>query len=340
MFLPILTVMFYSYFSHAARHVTRQMHLASYYFQPSGEESVGSFVLRNLRNTFNVFSPVSLENEIIVLSLSLVLLTAAFACVIGFRSKEGYVLATVPLIFLVTIAGSLIAASILGLYPFGGAARHQFVLYPFIVLSGGVVLDRLLSSTGRSTVKFAILAIGVVGILVNSTVQLWMIRPWRNQPLFSREMKVYRQNIPADVVFLDRFNSIIFFAHHHEWTWSFDGTLEGSVVDQYSLTANGGKLVVFRDRGRFTINFLERRLYYFLRRCLRLTGSRSIVVFHRNWPGGGESRSKKEEEEFKAKVIAAAAVERLTTQKLILDGYNVYAAFALDGGAGENLDAL
>ncbi len=136
MSLPILTVMFYSYFSHAARHVTRQVHLASYYFQPSGEESVGSFVLRNLRNTFNVFSPVSLENEIIVLSLSLVLLTAAFVCVIGFRPEKGYVLATVPLILLVTIAGSLIAASILGLYPFGGAGRHQFVLYPFMVLSG------------------------------------------------------------------------------------------------------------------------------------------------------------------------------------------------------------
>ena len=122
--------MFYSYFSHAARDVTRQMHLASYYFQPSGEESVGSFVLRNLRNTFNVFSPVSLENEIIVLSLSLVLLTAAFACVIGFRSKEGYVLATVPLIFLVTIAGSLIAASILGLYPFGGGGQAPICPVP------------------------------------------------------------------------------------------------------------------------------------------------------------------------------------------------------------------
>ena len=161
--------MFYLYFSHAARHVTRQTHLAGYYFQPAGEESVGSFVLRNLRNTFNVFSPVSVENEIIVLSL--VLLTAAFVYVIRFRWEKGYVLATVPLILLVTIVGSLIVASILGLYPFGGAARHQFVLYPFIVLTAGVALDRLLSLMRRSTVKFATLAIGVMGILVNSAVR-------------------------------------------------------------------------------------------------------------------------------------------------------------------------
>ena len=75
-------------------------------------------------------------------------------------------------------------------------------------------------------------------------------------------------------------------------------------------------------------------------KCIpRSTDSRSVGVFRRNFPIGGESRPKKEEEEFTAKVIAAAAAEKLTTQTLILDGYNVYAAFSLDGDAGENLGA-
>ena len=144
-------------------------YLYEHYWQPG--QSLYNFIAGGLINEFNLFGPIKtyeafyllplkLQNllnrimaqlgwsathlhacAIIVTTLALILM---LWCLFKRRpQKSGQQLVvyfTAPYLFC-SVAGALLVLALLGKYPFGGMIRHQFILYPFAVMTLMIILQ-------------------------------------------------------------------------------------------------------------------------------------------------------------------------------------------------------
>lgn len=124
-------------------HAVILSHLSEFYFQPSLGETLTAFLLRNSQYLFNSFSPVEVGTPA---AFGIVLAGSVFAT--GFMTylvrgplPENTRVAAMGLTT-IFILGGLIAGGITAKYPFGGYLRQQFILFPFAVICGCVLLDR------------------------------------------------------------------------------------------------------------------------------------------------------------------------------------------------------
>ena len=129
------------------------------------------FVLRNLRADLNYMLPIEMSSAGIALGV-----LAVFASLLLYRalfrkqSRESLAFSLPGLLFLLLLA-ELIVLSLLRLYPFGGYARLQSILFPFFTLTAFLLLDwfidRLPKSQRLGWLPAAILGLAAAGIVAN-----------------------------------------------------------------------------------------------------------------------------------------------------------------------------
>jgi len=253
-------------------------YIAQYYFDPGGTESRTAFLLRNSVTIIELFSPRFTSGwfRFAPMLFALCGIAATIIYYAWFRSSRN-ILADMTVIVFLLMLGGFMAASLLGRYPFGGELRHQFLLFPFLVLSIILFLDRLATLTRLPQARAAALLLGAVAGSVNAKMN-YNSFPNIRADLAAQDMILFRKLFPSpDAVLLDQFNTIIFFTHYHDWTWRPTGAY-GSVY-RHEVSKNGMVFAVARDNSIWNFDFTEAHLYVDINRVLATTAARSVTVF-------------------------------------------------------------
>lgn len=324
-FLPIALVMWVLYASHIHFNRNNMGHLSQYLYQ-KGEPRL-KFFARNLHDLFNFLSPWQIADRRHFEKVAGMLAAGAIGITATLRSR-----AVAPLLMLFTILGELVLAGFLDRYPFGGLMRQQFLLLPFVVLSAGICLDRLLALAPGRKVAAAIAGIAAVAILAVSAHR-FNLYPKIHEELFTREMRLFDAAVPsARAVYTDQYNLIVFFTHHHQWIWRFSGKLPMATwVEEYTLEHRNQKMLLLRDKTRWNLDFLDPGLFRDLATSLRTTRLPTLAVFCIHQVPG--SQTPEQQEMFQRNVFALASAEHLQVRRFLQDGLNVYAEFALSARA-------
>ena len=187
-FALILALPVWEYLSHFGTRSVAYDHLPDFYFQPDSAESAIGFLLRNLRNELNCFSPLPVPDG----ATFYVVLTALViaAGVTGFLVRKNRA-ALVSLLLPFVMMSAIMFGAVIRAYPFGGFLRQQYVLFPFLVVCPLLLLDRLIAGVPRTAIA-GLLAIGVA-IVSFQNYQAW---PKSSQLLLSDQMGRYNRLFP------------------------------------------------------------------------------------------------------------------------------------------------
>jgi hypothetical protein len=300
-------------------------HLPAFYFQP-GAEPAGAFVARNLANTFNLFSPVRVAAEPAAVALLCVFTVAVCGELATGTERHREARMALATIYLVLLLIGIVTG-LGGWYPFGGAMRHQLLLFVFGLLALVLAFDRVLShcSPGR---RYLFVAFFVVGSIANSFGNRgeW----WEPGPdLFAGEVASFRKAFAgARVVHVDQFNLIGFFAQYSDWDWRFVGSEIGNKeVQRYALSRGGGALTVLAHRDIWNMDFTRPDLYKALVEPQSSGAPLSFTVFcvHQILPG----EPRRSPEMLQREIPELAKEAGLAVERLVVDGPNVYGGFGM-----------
>ena len=335
-FGAIAAALAYVYFTHARAHAHAAGHLQSYYFQPGSGESVGAFLLRNSRALFNRFSPVAVGTlaQFRVVLAALILCAGALAYLIRNLRRPENARAAATVLTTGLILAAIMAGAVLDIYPYGGELRQQFFLFPFVILCGCILLDRLATTIGRPRLASAVVASAVAATLAAWTIAFaqW---PKMKTELGTAQMIRFHETFPAPVaVYVDEFNLINFFIHYDNWDWRFVGHNRAvPTVDVYRVSRGTQSLLVLRDRQRWNLDLGDRSVYRDLAKCMRSQPLPSLTVFYTQQKPPASTKS--QELSLPNQISALAAGESLCTKKLIVEGVAIYGEFRTDGCAAE-----
>ncbi len=334
-FAPVLAVMAFLFRTNAGENARIWGHLRPYYFGQTAGESAGQFILRNLQNDFNLFSPWTLENQTVFLAILAAFLVAGGGLLwLVRRLKEPKNLpavVTVIATFLMTI--EIMLAALRDKYPFGGDLRHQFLLFPFLIFCAIALLDRLAAASPRP------LAWALAGILAVSIAvvgyQGFEAYPRVPETLMSQEMEQFDHLFPAAAaVYVDRYNLYAFFMHHDDWKWEFEGRARlAPQVDVYRLTRGDRRILVLRDMKRWVLDYDDPSLYADLAASMRSEGIDSVDVF-RIGQNEDQARTAEEVDTYRNLAATAAAAHGVCLQRLVIYGGNSFAAVGAGACAG------
>jgi hypothetical protein len=327
-FAAILALPVWEYVSHFGARSVAYDHLPTYYFDPGGGESAIEFLLRNLRNELNWFSPWPIPAGAAFYVVLGVLLVAAGGTVFLLRKRSLPALAILllpPIMMCAIMAGALLRA-----YPFGGFLRQQFILFPFLAVAPFLLVDRLLTSLPRrvTLAVAAVLTIGVTYVGVDN-YRAW---PKTTELLLTDQMARYNRLFPAPPsIYIDQFNLITFFMHHHTWNWEFVSSLPATdAVDVYKLSRNNRSILLFRDKDHWTLDLREAQLFDRMARGMRTWHLSSTTIFCLSQPVG-KTRSEAQVRGYRNRVTELTTAAGLCVQRLDLENYDVYAEFRTAG---------
>ena len=330
-FALILALPVAEYLSHIGARTVAYDHLPAYYFQPDSGESAVGFLLRNLRNELNCFSPLPVPEGPVFYTVLAVLLAAAGVVIFLVRRSDRpkNLPALVSLLLPLLMLFALMAGSLVRGYPFGGFLRQQFILFPFFIICVFLLPDRLLAGVPRTA---ALAAVGIVGIgVIALSARSYQAWPKDSRLLLSDQMGRYNRLFPAaQAVYIDQFNVTTFFMHHHDWQWEFAGLIPGSTVDTYRLSKDNRSMMLFRDRDDWILDLRDPRLYNLMARGMRNWHLSSMTIFDLAQQPG-KTRTEAQVTAYLARIAELSATEGLCVQTLDLDNYDVYAEFRTSG---------
>ncbi len=320
-FLPIIVVMWCLYHFHIRFNTTNLNHVSDYLLETP--EPKIKFLARNLHSLFNFFSPWQIASRGAFEKVAAVLGAMVIGSTGFARSR-----AVVPSLMLLLIVSELALAGCLDRYPFGGLMRQQFIIFPFAVLTAGICLDRLFAALPVRQLVWAAAAIVCVAVTMISVLRFNAF-PKHPEELFTREMRIFNAAMPApQAVYIDQFNLIAFFTHHHKWNWHFVGRLPiGTEVDEYSLTNRNGHIELLRDKTRWNIDFADPTFFRDIADSIRTAKLGSLAVFCVHQTPG--TLTPDQQDAFQQKTFVLAEAQHLQVRKFVPDGLNVYAEFAL-----------
>jgi hypothetical protein len=246
-------------------------HLPRFYFDP-GTEPVRVFVVRNLKNTVNLFSPVPFEHARIAVPLLAAFLAAVWWAPLGNpcrRVDEPRPLVPAAMLAVLLLIG--IPFGVAGLYPFGGKMRQQCLLFVFAVPAGALAFDRVMR-TAVPARRRLLVAGGAAAIALNVFVNR---HDYFRAP---QEAFVYKRGIfhrrlgspPAKGdLHLDQVNLIGFMMEYYDWDWRFLGRAPADAsLERYQLSKEGHRsFEVVAHRYRWMLPFDKSELYPELRRA-------------------------------------------------------------------------
>jgi hypothetical protein len=280
-FVPVAGIAAALYNSHAGQYAAVAGYIAEFYFQPGGEESVIAFLLRNARQLFNSFSPVSVETrEAFLIALVGLSFAAASTMYLMRRPLPENKRAAAVAFLGASMLAAIAVCGILGKYPFGGHVRHQFILFPFAVMCGCIVLDRFANAIPRQRARTALAAAAV--LLTAGVSAAWYQKlPKIRTDIGAEHMNRFRDVFPSPPsVYVDGFGLIMFFIYHHDWTWELRAQNPGSPwIDMYRVSKGGREFLLVRDRARWNADFGEAAFYADLAGAFRLAPLGSIATF-------------------------------------------------------------
>jgi hypothetical protein len=331
-FAAILALPVWEYLSHFGARSVAYDHLPTYYFQPDSAESAAEFLLRNLRNELNWFSPWQVPDGAVFYAMLAALVAVAVVIVLLVRraSRPKNLPALAILLLPLIMMCAIMAGALMRAYPFGGFLRQQFILFPFLVMCPFLLVDRLLTSAPR-TVTLAIAAVLAIGV---TYVSVEDYRAWPKSPqlLLTDQMARYNRRFPApQAIYIDQFNLITFFMHHHNWQWNFIAPLPGSsTVDVYRLSRDNHSMLLFRDKDHWTLDLRDPQLFSQMARGMRTWHLSSTTIFCLAQPGG-KARTEAQVTAYRNRIAELTAAEGLCVQRLDLENYDVYAEFRTAG---------
>jgi hypothetical protein len=332
-----LAVLAVEYGLHAGSWSGRIHHVSSFFFDP-GREGAFEFAWRNTREVFRLFAPAlhhrPYASTLIVAKPPLAgwaidLLVVSFAAAIAWlacappRNREA--VRRAPPLLLLAMVGLLVAAALLGRYPYGGWPRHQYFLFPFVVVALSLLIDRVAPRTGRA----AGLAVGLFGlaVLVNTTSWVSQFRITEGY-LMQTPINRFRELFPSlEIVYVDQFTLIHVFTHYQGRPWRLHNTSEEPSIDVWRVGGSGPRgFYVCRDRRQWLLDFSRRLSYRNLRGCLDATGARQAAVLRIQQPRRTANWPVERTEE-----LAAGEAERygLRLGTVVVEGADLYASFAL-----------
>jgi hypothetical protein len=235
--------------------------LPSFYFR-RGQEAASSFLVRNLRETFNLFAPVALSRARFALPLlALFLLAAAWPLAADRREGPPAAARLFPLTLLAILVGAEMVLGLSGLYPFGGQMRHQFLIFLFALLGGMVAMD---AATGRLSAVGRRVALGSLGVILATDflVQLPALlhpAPDRLRPILEARDADFRA---VGRVSVDQFGLVGLFTHYYGGEFRFVERLsESPLIQRYRIGSGQSGFEVLEFRDSWIFNFDERRVF-------------------------------------------------------------------------------
>jgi hypothetical protein len=249
-----------------------QGYLADFYFGATAGESLPHFLVRNFHHFFNLFSPVALASAAGALAgIVIFCALAAWAA----RGKASPIILAAALIVL-----EVVAAAILGKYPFGGMLRHEYIAGPFILLAAFAILDRLSRNLPQAVIPALALCASVAGFAAGRAS---LIR-FPGAVLQAQQYQAWRAAFPhAAAVYVDHWGVIAWFIHTSTEPRTFVRHIpDAANVDEYR-TPDG--IHIFYDKSRDVANLADSRLYASIASCLRASGLSEITIFLMS-PGG------------------------------------------------------
>jgi hypothetical protein len=221
-----------------------------YWFRRPGESLLG-FAARGVASTLGAFASVEIPpgsgSAVAAVSFAGLLLSAVVLELLpGGRdpARAGVVLVTVLLWV------GVFFLSVLDVYPFGGEVRHQYVLFPFTVLSSLLVLDRVCRRLRSRAIRGSLLAVAMLAAALSS-ISGFSGRPLDDfpaRPLHREEFSRVRSRMgPEDALFVTRYGIISVFANTMDWRWTRAERLEDR-YDVFHVRKGNELLVVLRDR--------------------------------------------------------------------------------------------
>ena len=298
-------------------------HLPAFYFQ-RGIESSGAFLARNLANTFNLFSPVRVAAEPVAVTLLCLFTLAVFGALATGAERHREARMALATIYVVLLLIGMVTG-LRGWYPFGGAMRHQLLLFVFGLLALLLAFDRVLSrcSPRRRCLFVAFVVVGFIANTFGNRGEWWEPGP----DLFAGEVERFRSDFAcAGAVHVDQYNLIGFFAQYSDWDWRFLGNAIGNAqVQLYGVSRGGRALTVLAHRDIWNMNFARPELYKALAESWRSDASASFTVFcvHQTLPG----EPSRDPETLRREIPELAAAAALGVDRLVVNGPNVYAGF-------------
>ena len=280
-FAPVLAVMAFLFRTNARENARVWGHLRPFYYGQTAGESRGGFVLRNLQNDFNLFFPWKVENQTAFLAILAGLLVAGGATLwLMRRLKEPKNLpAAVTVVATAVMTMELMLVGLRDKYPFGGDLRHQFLLFPFLILCAIALLDRVAAAVPRP-VAWALAGILTVSIAVVGYVR-FEAYPRVPETLMSGQMAKFNQLFPAPAaVYVDSYNLYWFFMHHDDWKWESEGPARlAPGIEVYRLTRGDRRMLVFEDTKRWVLELDDASLYADLTASMRSESLDAVDVF-------------------------------------------------------------
>jgi hypothetical protein len=248
------TVGVYKYFQWTKMPV-EMGHVSDHYLLQGG--SVTGFIKSGLASNLNYFTPIDPgEGPWLYLTVFVLALLAGYFLFRYFFIKQDNARSTIvlTLLFLTAI---LAMAGVFRIYPFGGSMRHQFVLFPFIMLMAAIFADELYGLLKNPWLKATMISILVVGASFLSIEEFSgsPIEEYPSEPFYEEEFTKFKKALKSGQgVYLDSFNHYAFFYLTRDQQWAFRTKIENNVYF-FDLQKNGEKLPVLSDKGIWTIPY-------------------------------------------------------------------------------------
>ncbi|HTA41682.1 MAG TPA: hypothetical protein VK789_04490 [Bryobacteraceae bacterium] len=276
--LPMIIVVLYK--THANLKAFIQPHLAPYYYDPNGAESISGFLLRNWKNLLNLFLPWQVSSDAAAILIFALAAICATALLLGFLRKPGQT--AVRAAWTIFIAAGMLAeivfSAIAGKYPFGGDLRQQFILFPFFVLFTAILADRLTAPL-PGKVRLAAAAAAVLAAVGISAIRFEQY-PKSSEDIFADRMKEFDKLAPEPAgVYLDQWNLITFFIHHHNWRWTWLQQQPIPGIGIYRISRGQRQMLVFRDLTDWNVRADYDELYHMLAACLQAGHIPELSIF-------------------------------------------------------------
>lgn len=326
--LPIATITAAVYAVHVSQFAAPMPHTAS--FHPSAAEwaagtlrGATAFVARAVVAEIDLFSPVRIAARPPVIQAAVVALLGllAAALALALRRRADWPSAAAPLATLFLLATLIIAAALLGRYPFGGFLRHQFILFPFVVLVGFGLLDEAVARLGRRRLAVAALA---ALVLLHAGAQWRRVRFVDGEPA-SLDVAPFDALFADSVaIYVDRFSVIPLIASRQRDVWAAQVDLGGDIV-AVPVRRRDGTQLVLRDMRRWSCDLADPALYRDLRRLIDRAKLPALDLFRLRQDSHLLPPVPREERRQLAEtVLHLARGAGLGVERLVLDGPHVY----------------
>ena len=259
-------------------------HVATYLYGTEGE-SAPAFLSRTTGSFLSLLVPPwGLDAAIVVV----VGILSAALCLAAWWSERAST-AAVPFIFTAVMVALNVTAALARRYPFGGELRHEYFMFPFLVIC-------LFAAVGWARRHVAVpwmpraVPLLATAVVVCASILAAFTAYGRTSvdraPLFPPHVAKFESVIhQPSAVLVDQFGLIIFFANHDHANWrrSFVD-VQRSMWEVFDLQTAGSDMKVCRSR-QWSLDLSAPDTYQDIADCVSRTGVTTIAIFRPQQPG-------------------------------------------------------